>query len=105
MPVLGFRDRIRQFHQPAIGFAAFFGGLHVLFEMFRQHSQGVGDAANLSAIMPKSESRSSSTFGALDWPILMLMRPNWLPIGLIHQVMGLIDWVTSPDKGILKVDI
>jgi hypothetical protein len=35
----------------------------------------------------------------------MLTRPNWLPTGLIHQVIGLIDWVTSPDKGNLKVGI
>src|SRR6202023_1604436 len=48
-----------------------------------------------------SDSTSSSTLGSLDWPRLMLIRPNWPPV--MNAVNGLIDCTTSPDSGSLKV--
>src|SRR5580704_12667827 len=48
-----------------------------------------------------SDSTSSSTLGSLDWPRLMLTRPNWPPV--MNAVNGLIDCTTSPDSGSLKV--
>jgi hypothetical protein len=53
--------------------------------------------------VPTSASTSSSTLGSLDWPSLMLINPNWLPIGLRKAVHGLIDWTTSPDNGSLNI--
>jgi hypothetical protein len=59
-------------------------------KMIERHDKGVAYSAQLLAIACYVDSTSASTAGSLDWPIVTLNNPVWLPIGEVNAIHGLI---------------